>query len=278
MLKGFELEFLFVDDGSGDRSIEVLKSHNFSGARIIRLSKNFGSHQAIMAALEVATGNFFTFMSADCQEDVSLYPSLLKPICEGAADMVFGQRENRATGFFSRKASAAYNWLMRAFVFSDFPRSGVDVFLLSQDVMRAVRTIREKNSSIYGILFSIGFRKCFVPYRQLPRVMGSSKWSFGKKVALLTDTIVSFSLWPLRMITLLGLFFSITGTCYGGWVIWNYFQGRISLMGFPTVVSIMTFGFGLVFLMIGTLAEYLWRVFDQVRPRPGYVVAETITL
>ena len=282
LLPGCEIEFIFVDDGSTDGSSAWLAAHPVPGSRLIRLSRNFGSHYAILAAIDRCEADFLTFMSADLQENATLVLRLfeaLQSVQQGSrAQMAFAVRRNRSAPLFDRVTSRIYNWFARAYVFKDSPELGTDVFMIDKQVLEVLRTIPEKNTSIYGILYLLGFARTFVEYEQAPRRHGSSRWTLTRKIKLFSDTVVSFTVLPLRIITALGLVFSLAGFAYGAFVIVMYLKGKITLLGFSTVIAILTFGFGLVFLMIGVISEYLWRMFDQVRPRPRYIVQQDTRL
>jgi glycosyltransferase involved in cell wall biosynthesis len=276
-----EVEFIFVDDGSTDGSSAWLAQNPIPGSRLIRLSRNFGSHYALFAAIDRADSDYLTFMSADLQEDPELVARLLAALVpqdsrdpEGRAQIAFAVRRNRSAPLLDRLTSRLYNRFARAYVFKDSPELGSDVFMVDRQVLEVLRSIPEKNTSIYGILYLLGFRRAFVDYEQSPRRHGRSRWTLSRKVKLFSDTVVSFTVLPLRLITALGLIFSVAGFSYGAFVIVMYLQGRITLLGFSTVIAILTFGFGLVFLMIGVISEYLWRMFDQIRPRPRYIIQQ----
>ena len=279
-LPQFKVRFCFIDDGSRDRSLGTLMKADFTGTetQVIKFSRNFGSHYAVLAALENCGSDYFTLMGADFQEPIELYVKMAAELEKGAVQMCFGQRLNRNAPLLDRFFSAVYNLVTRWFVFEGFPGAGVDIFMIGKKVIQVMQGLDEKNTSVYGLLFSIGFSKAFIPYRQEKRQSGKSKWTLSKKIKLLTDTFVCFSLFPLRMISLIGAGVSLLGMAFGVMTVMFYFQGKISVLGFSSIISVMTFGFGFVFLMIGVIAEYLWRMFDQVRPRPRFVVEETFEL
>jgi polyisoprenyl-phosphate glycosyltransferase len=275
LLPDYRVEFHFVDDGSSDGSFEFLTANPIPGTHVIRFSKNFGSHYAIFAAIDrCRDADYLTFMSADMQEKPDLVVELLRAIQSADAQLAFAVRKNRSAPLLDRLTSRGYNWFTRRFVFKDSPPLGADVFLANRQVIELLQSIPEKNTSIYGILYLIGFKRVFVEYEQEPRRKGKSRWTLTKKLKLLSDTVVAFTILPLRLITLMGVFFSFAGFAFGALEIVLYFQGKITLTGFATVITILTFGFGLVILMIGVISEYLWRMFDQVRPRPRYIVQD----
>jgi glycosyltransferase involved in cell wall biosynthesis len=274
LLKEYRVDFYFVDDGSTDGSFEYLVANPIPGTYVLRLSRNFGSHYAIFAAIDRCDADFLTFMSADMQEKPDLVVRMLAELENADAQLALAVRRNRSAPLFDRLTSRGYNWFARSFVFKDSPRLGADVFLINRQIIELLRSIPEKNTSIYGILYLIGFRRVFVDYEQTPRTKGKSRWTLAKKLKLMSDTVVSFTILPLRLITITGVIFSVLGFAFGALEIVLYLQGKITLVGFATVITILTFGFGLVFLMIGVISEYMWRMFDQIRPRPRYIVQD----
>lgn len=265
--------FTFVDDGSTDGSAEIVKGFSEKDVSLIRFSRNFGSHMALFAALENSATDYFTFMSADLQEPVELYANMYEKASEGNA-VILGERQVRATSVIDKGFSQIYNMLVRRFAFADYPKNGVDIVFLNRTVISAMKGINEKNTSFYGILFTLGFEKKFVPYEQQPRQRGHSKWTFKKKVKLLSDTFISFTVLPLRLVTFTGLFLFLGGVLYGTYVAINTSISGVAVPGWATTTLILAIGFGLNFLFLGIISEYIWRMFDQVRPRPRFVIRE----
>lgn len=273
-LKDADVEFLFIDDGSTDDSLNVLKTIKYKKVKIISFSKNYGSHYAILAGIDSSDADFITFMSADMQEPVQLYVDMLNKMNSGSSEILFGTRRIVALKGFNRLFSKFYNYLVKNLAFHDFPENGTDIFMISKKVADAIRSIPENNTSVYGLLFSVGFKKEFVPYDQTERKIGTSKWTLKKKIKLFTDTFVAFSIFPLRLITITGVIVSLSGFAFGLAIIVYYLMGWIKTPGYSTIVALITFGFGSVFLMLGIISEYLWRMFDQIRPRPRYIIRE----
>ena len=276
-IKNYNIEYIFVDDGSTDNSLNIVKSIEYENKKILSFSKNYGSHYAIFAAIDVVDTDYLTFMSSDMQEPVELYFEFIQYLHQNSEyDMVFAQRKSRNTNKRNQLFSKTFNLLVKKLAFHDFPENGTDVFMLKRNVIETLKKIEEKNTSIYGVLFTVGYKKGFVPYEQLAREAGVSKWTLSKKIKMFVDTFVSFTLFPLRLITFTGILFSSVGILYGILIIINSIYGFIEVEGWATLVSLVTFGFGLTFLMIGIISEYLWRMFDQIRPRPRYIIKEMI--
>jgi len=148
--------------------------------------------------------------------------------------------------------------------------------MINDNVLENLKHMNIKNTSIYGNIFNMGYVKEFVPYTQLARNSGHSKWTFTKKVKLFIDTFVSFSIMPLRLITILGVIFSTIGFVYGVYIIFMSLFGTIKVEGWSTLVALNTFGFGLLFLMLGVISEYIWRIYDQINPNKSYIIKEKL--
>ncbi len=268
--------FLFIDDGSTDESLEIVKSWKEKDISLISFSKNYGSHIALFAAIEHADTDYFTFMRSDMQEPVSLYSDLFLTAEKSRSEIVLAEREVRETDRSNRLFSKIYNALVKKLAFPDYPPNGVDIVFLNRTVIDAMKTVQEKNTSFYGVLFTLGFKKKFVPYKQLPRKIGKSKWTLRKKIKLLADTFISFTVFPLRLLTYSGILIFTGGASYGLFLIINTLVNGVAAPGWATIVIFLSMGFGLNFLFLGIISEYLWRMFDQIRDRPRYVIREKI--
>lgn len=271
------LEFVFVDDGSKDNSVSIIKSlqNKISNIKLIVLSRNFGPHSAILSAINsVQDTDYLTVMSADLQEPAVLYKDLLSKCLATECDIALADRENRNTDFVNKFFSRTYNKLVNKYAIPDFPEKGLDVFMINDKVIAQLKNKQYKNTSLHGIVFNMGFHKEFVPYSQLSRVYGETKWSFKNKIKLFIDTFVSFSVVPLRLITISGILFSLIGFIYGVYIIISSILGNVKVEGWTTLVALNIFGFGLVFLMLGIISEYIWRIYDQLNPREMYIIKD----
>ncbi|NQY23201.1 MAG: glycosyltransferase [Campylobacteraceae bacterium] len=279
-INNMDIEFFFVDDGSSDKSFEIIKetTKDIFGIKLIKLSKNFGSHYSMFAAIDnIKTCDYFSFMSADMQEPISLYKDMLNKFSSDQnIDIVLADRQNRSTDQLSIIFSRIYNSLVKKYAITDFPEKGLDIFMLKFNVLKNLQNMNIKNTSIYGNIFNMGYSKEYVPYKQLERKIGHSKWTLSKKIKLFIDTFVSFSIMPLRLITILGILFSSIGFGYGLYIIIVSLFGDIKVEGWSTLVALNTFGFGLLFLMLGIISEYIWRIYDQINPNKSYIIKEKI--
>jgi polyisoprenyl-phosphate glycosyltransferase len=273
-------EVIFVDDGSTDNSTEVFSKHfkgrSFSG-KVIKLSKNYGSHAAVRAGLVNASGDYAMFLPADLQDPPELIIELSSKIKEGY-DVVFASRRNTATGFFSRLFTKRYARLMRKYVHQKYPANGFDVVFFNRKVIDNLNKNIEANSSIMLQILTLGFRQVFVSYDKAPRKAGKSKWTVSKKIKLFIDSFVAFSYAPIRLVTVTGILLFIFGILWASYLIIRKLVYNDLESGWPALMSVLMTGFGITNISLGIIAEYLWRTLDSSRRRPVFIIDEVIEL
>ena len=278
-IKGEHFEFLFVDDGSRDSSFERLKRLAEGDARIkvLRLSRNFGSHHACLAGITYAQGQRIAIIAADLQDPPELISELVRAQKPGI-DVVWAKRESRHDRvrvlFFAR----LYHELMRRLVFREWPGEGADVVLMTRRVRNALLTWPEKNTSIFGQIFWLGFPSATISYVKGKRHSGRSKWSFSKQLKLGLDSVVSFSFFPIRLISYTGILLSLGGFLYALLVAFLRISNITQVPGWASLMVIYLLISGIQLLMLGVIGEYLWRSADQVKTRPAYVVVDRVGL
>lgn len=268
-------EFIFIDDGSVDASFQVLRSLSEADprVRVLKLSRNFGSHAACLAGLISSRGEACVTMPADLQDPPELIQRMAEEWKKGY-DVVFGVKDDAGVspGLFQR----IYYRMVRRLALKNMPRTGVDLFLLDRKVVNVVASIREKNSSILGLILWSGFRQTLVTYKKGQRLKGVSKWTLGSKVKLFIDTFVSFSYFPIRAISVVGIIFSILGFLYAAFIIANRLLYAAPIEGWSSLMVILLVVSGVQMMMLGILGEYLWRNFDESRKRPNFIVSDKI--
>ena len=199
--------------------------------------------------------------------------TMLQKWREGAF-VVWGTREQRDDPFSARLFSMVYSTLMQRFALRNMPRTGLDLCMIDRKVIEAVVEMREKNTSIFGLILWAGFPQVFVPYHRQARKRGKSRWTLGKKIKLVVDSFVSFSFFPIRLVTYLGFGLSFLGFLYGLFVMVRALLGLTPVQGWASLVTIVVFLSGVQLLMLGIVAEYLWRTFDETRRRPPFLIRE----
>lgn len=272
----FHTEIIFVDDGSTDESVEMLKARKITNAtiKIVKLSKNFGAHAALRAGLQFAKADYCMTYFMDMPDPLEAIERFYQKAQEGY-DIVYAQREDYKGSIGSR----IYSNLVRKQISPDYPKSGISCFLISRKVLDHLNNNVESNSSLYFQLFTLGFRKLGIPLPIQKRIRGKSGWSFSKKKKLLMDTLVTFSRLPLRFVTVMGVILVLVGIIWAlAIIIIKLFNIAPLSPGWPTLLAIVLFGFGITNLSIGIIAEYLWRTLDAVQKRPAFIVDEVIDL
>ena len=269
-------EIVLVDDHSLDCTRELCLEwvNQDPRVRYLRMSRNFGSHAACTAGLEEAQGDAALVMAADLQDPPEDVPKLLRS-WEGGAQVVWAVRSAREGEPLSRILPArVYYWLMRHVAKLDLPPEGADFVLVDRCVIDAVLRCRETSASLFALVSWAGFRQTSVPYVKRARHAGQSGWTVRKKVRLLVNSIVGFTLWPVRLLLVIGVLAASAAIGYAVLLIVLRLSGRITVSGFTAVMVTMLFGFGLVMVMIGMLGEYLWRALEHARARPRYLLEE----
>ena len=268
-------EFIFVDDGSSDNSFRLIQELSVKDDRvkIIKFSRNFGSHAGCLAGLMHSQGDASAFLSADLQEPPELILRLIEQ-WENGHEVVIGKREEKgdSTGIFQK----FYYILVRKYALKNMPEKGTDVFLIDKKVVSAVTDMKEKNTSIFGLILWSGFRQAFVPYKRETRLKGTSKWSIAKKIKLFIDTFVSFSYFPIRIISFGGIIIAFTGFIYALVIVTNRLFFLKGTEGWSYVMAALLIIAGIQFLMLGILGEYIWRNFEESRNRHIFIIDKKI--
>ncbi|MFC3846829.1 glycosyltransferase family 2 protein [Paenibacillus sp. MAH-36] len=273
LLPHFELEFIFVDDGSRDKSFELLLEHkkNDSRIKIIKLSKNFGSMSAIQAGLSLASGDCIGIIAADLQDPPELFVEMIGKWKQGKK-IVMATRSDREESFSQKMFSNSYYYLMEKFALKDYPSGGFDFVLLDKQIVEELNQIQEKNTNIMSLIFWLGHERDSIPYVRQERKFGKSRWTLSKKIKLFIDSFVSFSYAPIRFMSLIGVLTALLSFLYGIFVITNALIGTIELQGWSSLIAITTFLLGIIMVMLGIIGEYLWRILDESRKRPAYII------
>ena len=278
--KPFKIEMILVDDGSIDNSVAILKEQKLENitAKLVKLSKNYGSHVAIRAGINSATTEYCMFFSADLQEPVEIIGQMVDEL-ELGYDYVCARKKVTGTGYLERNFSNLYSVLVRKLAVKSFPTGGVNNILFNNKIKENLERQAERNSSIFLQIIDMGYKMGIVDVEYGVRKRGTSKWTLGKRIKLLIDSFVSFSFFPIRLVTAVGFFLFFCGVFTGLLaVIIKFFHLMPLAMGWPTLISIIAMGFGITNISLGIIAEYMWRTYDYTRSRAVYLVDETIKL
>ena len=268
----FDYEIVMVDDGSGDNSWQVMQSLAKTDDHIkpIRLSRNFGSHAAILCGLSHSTGDCAVVKAADLQEPTEMILEMYRE-WENGNNVVLAIREDRAD---KSMFSELYYWLTRKVALPTMPAHGFDVFLLDRKVIQVLMSLDEKNSAITGQILWSGFRTANVYYTRKERKIGKSRWTLKKKIRLVMDTMFNFSTLPITLISWIGVLSSVGAALWAlALIVTKLFVG-IQVAGYTSLLVFQLFSFGVIMLTLGLLGNYLWRTFDAGRNRPVYIVED----
>ena len=274
-----ELEMVFVDDGSRDKSFAVLQAEakRDSRVRAVRLSRNFGSNVAILAGLAHATGDAIVVISADLQDPPEMIPELVAAWRENV-DVVLAARQSRDDPWLSRTLANTFNILFRRLAFRDFPPGGFDFMLISRRVAQLLVDMAEKNSYIFGQVLWVGFERRVLFYHRALRTGGRSRWTLTRKVKYFIDAFSAFSYLPIRLASVLGFLVAFAGLGYAAMILILVLLGMAFDAGHAAIVVTVLVGSGAQLIILGMIGEYLWRVLEESRRRPLYIVDTTVNL
>ena len=271
----YEWEIIMVNDGSKDASYTVMKELAETDDRIktYSLSRNFGSHAAILCGLAQCTGDCAVVKAADLQEPTEIVLEMIDSWKKGN-NVVLAVRKDRQESKQQTLFANLYYWLVRKTALPQMPKGGFDVYLLDRKVIEVLMKLDEKNSALTGQILWSGFKTDQIYYIRLQREIGTSRWTLKKKIRLVSDTLFSFSTFPITLVAVIG-----TLSCIGA-IIWAVvvfickLAGLISVSGWTTLFMFNLFSFGVIMLTLAILGGYLWRTFDASRNRPPYIIEE----
>jgi glycosyltransferase involved in cell wall biosynthesis len=267
----------FVDDGSEDRTWALIEEEHHNDGRVLglKLSRNRGHQNALLAGLLCARGDVLISLDADLQDDFAAIPKMLAAFQDGA-DIVYGVRGRRDNDTrFKRWTARGYYALLRRFGVDVVP-DHADFRLMSRRALEGLRDFREVNLFLRGIIPLLGFRTATVTYDRLPRFAGESKYPLHKMMALAVDGILSFSSAPLRWITMLGLTVSTASMIFGIWALLARLFTDRALPGWASTVVPIYFLGGLQLLALGVIGAYLSRIYAETKQRPRFIVEKSL--
>ncbi|MGB1458089.1 glycosyltransferase family 2 protein [Spongiibacter marinus] len=272
------VELIFVDDGSIDGSAEILAeaSADLKQVKIIRLSRNFGKEAAMTAGIEHSRGEALIILDADLQDPPELIPDMLKVWREGA-DVVLMQRSSRAGESWAKRASAhLYYRLLNRLSSHSIPPDVGDFRLMNRRAIDALNSLPERNRYMKGLFAWIGMETRILRYDRAPRAAGITKWDYLGLIRLAMEGITSFSISPLRCSTVLGAGAASLGALYGIWIVLKAMLLGDAVVGYPSLIAVITFLGGCQLLTIGILGEYVGKTYMEAKQRPNYLVREII--
>lgn len=273
-------EVVLVDDGSKDRSLEMMRDiHNKDGRfKIVSFSRNFGHQVAISAGLDFCSGRFAIIMDADLQDPPEVIPEMIKKWNEGY-HIVYGVRRKRQGETIFKKITATmYYRLLQKLVTFDLPIDAGDFRLVDRKAIDAIKTLRERNRYVRGLFSWIGFKHCGVLYDRSERFAGETKYPLSKMLKLALDGVISFSNLPLRLVMRIGFTMAFASMVGGIAALMLKVFGGYVVRGWTSMVLFLSFTSGIQFMVLGVIGEYIARISDEVKQRPLYVINEKLGL
>jgi dolichol-phosphate mannosyltransferase len=273
-------EIILVDDGSSDDSLKVISSlaEKDQAIKALSFSRNFGHMVALTAGLDHAAGKAVITMDADLQHPPELIPELVAKWKEGAEIVNTLRQDTKGAGIFKKMTAGFFYWLINKIAKIELPSSAADYRLLDAKVVATLKNIKERSRFLRGLISWVGYKQEFIPYTAEARFAGKTKYSVSRMFSFAIDGITSFSTFPLRLASYLGLvvaFFSFIYILYALYI--RFFTAR-AIEGWTSVLVAVLFIGGIQLIFLGIIGEYLGRVFEEAKQRPNYIIRDKIGL
>ncbi len=275
-MTNYEFEILFVNDGSKDETIEIIKKLREEDERIcyVDFSRNFGKEIAMIAGLDYATGDCVIFMDADLQDPPELVPELVKYWEEGYDDVYAKRKSRKGETWLKKFTSSMYYKVLQHLTKVEIQRDTGDFRLLDRRCVNALKKLRESQRNTKSMFSWIGYKKKEVLYDRDPRVAGTTKWNYMKLADLAIDGITSFTTSPLRLSTFIAIPTFMVLFVYFVYVIAKSILIHEAIQAYQAIILLILFFSGIQILLFGIIGEYLGRIFNETKNRPLYLVNE----
>lgn len=273
-------ELLFVNDGSRDRTAEIIKEYSEQDPAVVLLdfARNFGHQIAITAGMDYARGEAVVVIDADLQDPPELILEMIEKWRQGF-DVVYAKRTKRkGETYFKKQTAAMFYRFLRAMTDIDIPLDTGDFRLLDRKVCNQMNSIQEKNRFVRGLVSWVGFKQIAVEYERDERLAGESKYPLKKMLKLSMDGITSFSYKPLKLASYAGVTLSGIGFIYLLVVLYLKLFTDSTITGWSSLIVIQLFFSGIILIILGMIGEYIGRIYDETKNRPLYIVREKYQL
>lgn len=275
----YEFHFLYVDDGSRDRTPEILANLSQLDDRVgyVSLSRNFGHQVALSAGIDhCGEADAAILMDCDLQHPPAMIPRLLDAWDQGAHDIVSCRRVTTEAGWIKRICSEAFYRFFNLLSDTRIEPNVADFGLLGRPVLDALKAMPERHRFLRGMISWTGFRRTYIDFQAPPRAAGESKYSWGKMLSLGLTAVYSFSPQPLRIAIRLGTLLTLLGMCYLLFIIWSVFYTPEKIQaGWPSVIAVVLIMSGVNLLFTGLVGEYVARIYEEAKSRPLYLVRQS---
>lgn len=272
------VEVIFVDDGSKDNSLKILKEFGAqdSQIKILSFSRNFGHQIAVTAGIDIAFGDYVAIIDGDLQDPPELIAEMYERAQQGY-DVVYGKRRSRAgESAFKKMTAAAFYSLLSYMCETEIPKDTGDFRLMSRRAVDALRQLRERHRFIRGMVPWVGFKSSAFEYDRQQRFAGETKYPLRKMISFAANAVLSFSRKPLTVATRLGFFTILAGMFGGAYMLYLKLFTAIPVQGLTVLLLTIVFFGGIQILLIGIIGEYIARIFEEAKGRPLYIIAESI--
>ncbi len=269
-------EVLFIDDGSTDQTLNIIKRscEDLSNVYYVSLARNFGHQKALKAGIDVCRGDLVVSLDADLQHPPELIPKMLT-LWQSGYDIVYTcRKQDKDTGILKRSLSNLFYWLMNKISDLDLKPGAADFRLINKKALESIRQYKEADIFLRGIIAGIGFKQIDIEYTPAKRVHGKTKYSFRKMISLAISGITGFSIFPLRVLTVIGFLFSILSIFYGAYAVGARFLSHYVVPGWASIMAGIYFLGGLQLAAIGICGEYIGKIFLEAKQRPHYLISE----
>jgi glycosyltransferase involved in cell wall biosynthesis len=274
--KNYNFEFLFINDGSKDKTLDIIKDYADKDHRVsyINLSRNFGKEIGMIAGLDHVTGDATVIIDADLQDPPELIPKMLE-LWEQGYDDVYAKRKSReGETWLKKKTSKLYYKTLQSVTHIPIQEDTGDFRLLDRRVVEALKQFRESQRNTKAMFSWVGFHKKEILYDRDPRAAGETKWNYLKLVNLAIDGITSFTTAPLRISIFIGLIVSVFAFIYLVFLVIRTLFFGVDLAGYPSTMTVILFLGGVQLLSLGIIGEYVGRIFNETKERPLYLIEE----
>ncbi len=274
--KNYDFEFLFINDGSKDKTLDIIKSYAETDPRVsyINLSRNFGKEIGMIAGLDHVTGDATVVIDADLQDPPELIPEMIKLWEEGYDDVYAKRKSREGESWLKKSTSKLYYKTLQSVTHVPIQEDTGDFRLLDRRVVEALKEFRESQRNTKAMFSWVGFHKKEILYDRDPRAAGETKWNYIKLVELAIDGITSFTTAPLRIATYAGLLVSAFAFVYLVFLVIRTILFGVDLAGYPSMMAVILFLGGVQLLSLGIIGEYVGRIFNESKQRPLYLIEE----
>ena len=275
-IEGYEFEILFINDGSKDRTLELIKEFREEDNRVcyVDFARNFGKETAMIAGFDYSTGDAVIVMDADLQDPPELIPQMIKYWEDGYDDVYAKRRSRKGETFLKRLTSKMYYKVLQALTKVEIQKDTGDFRLLDRRCVNALKKMRETGRNSKSMFSWIGYNKKAILYDRDPRIAGKTKWNYAKLINLAIDGITSFTTSPLRLSTFIAIPTFLALIIYFIYVIIKCIRFGIVIEAFQAIILLVLFFSGIQILLFGIVGEYLGRIFNETKNRPLYLVKE----